>query len=414
MLFWLITIALALIVALLLALALLRGRAGEEPAAAYDLRVYRDQLKEVDRDLARGVIAPEDAERVRTEISRRILAADAQVKQGGATGGQPQVGGRALAIVTVLGLVLGSSLLYLQLGAPGLNDLPLKQRIAASEERRKTRPSQADFVQTLTPIPARVPSGDYAELMTKLRQTVQDRPDELRGQMLLARNEASLGNYGAARAAQQRVIAIKGDGATAQDHTILADLMINEAQGYVSPEAEAALNQALSMDPRNSMARYYSGLMMMQIDRPDRAFHIWEGLLNDSPADAPWVPAIRGSIEELAWRAGVKYRLPELPAARPAAPALSGPTAEDMQAAGEMSAKDRQEMIQNMVSQLSERLATEGGPPEEWSRLIGAYGVMGETDRARAIYDEAQQVFKDDTAALDILRAGAQRAGIAQ
>ena len=78
--FWIITCGLALAVAALIAIAMLRTRAGTEPAAAFDLRVYRDQLKEVDRDLARGVIGAADAERIKSEISRRILAADTQAQ----------------------------------------------------------------------------------------------------------------------------------------------------------------------------------------------------------------------------------------------------------------------------------------------------------------------------------------------
>ena len=59
--FWIVTSVMALAVAGLLALVLVRGRAGAADVAPadYDLRVYRDQLKEVDRDLERGVIAPE-------------------------------------------------------------------------------------------------------------------------------------------------------------------------------------------------------------------------------------------------------------------------------------------------------------------------------------------------------------------
>ena len=83
MVFWIIVAAIALLSASLLALAALRGRPGVEPAAAYDLRIYRDQLKEVDRDLARGIVAEADAERTRTEIARRLLAADAQMREAG-------------------------------------------------------------------------------------------------------------------------------------------------------------------------------------------------------------------------------------------------------------------------------------------------------------------------------------------
>ncbi|MEY3307650.1 MAG: c-type cytochrome biosis protein CcmI, partial [Pseudomonadota bacterium] len=85
--FWIAAAGIGLAVTALLLLALLRGRAGDEPAAAYDLRVYRDQLREVDRDLARGVIAPADAERLRTEVARRVLEADRALGDGAAAEG---------------------------------------------------------------------------------------------------------------------------------------------------------------------------------------------------------------------------------------------------------------------------------------------------------------------------------------
>ncbi|MDT8329318.1 MAG: c-type cytochrome biogenesis protein CcmI, partial [Roseovarius sp.] len=54
--FWIIVGTLAIAIGAVLALTLLRGRVGDAPPAAYDLQVYRDQLKEVERDAARGVI----------------------------------------------------------------------------------------------------------------------------------------------------------------------------------------------------------------------------------------------------------------------------------------------------------------------------------------------------------------------
>ena len=98
MLFWIIIGVLALAVAGLLAVALVRARREAEHPAAFDLRVYRDQLKEVDRDLARGVIGKDDAERLRAEISRRILAADTQLKAAETAGDQPEGASRAVAV----------------------------------------------------------------------------------------------------------------------------------------------------------------------------------------------------------------------------------------------------------------------------------------------------------------------------
>ncbi|WP_397544536.1 tetratricopeptide repeat protein, partial [Roseovarius salis] len=252
-------------------------------------------------------------------------------------------------------------------------------------------------------------SDEYLALMDKLRETVKKRPDDPRGLMLLARNEAALGNMTAARKAQAQLIDVKGEQATAQDYALLADLMISAAGGYVSSDAEAAIRNALARDPRNPWARYFLGHYMIQVDRPDMAFRTWEKLLDESGANAPWVEPIRARIEEVAWRAGVQYELP--PLEQDTAP---GPDAADMEAAGEMSAEDRAEMIRGMVSRLAERLANEGGTAREWARLIGAYGVLGETERAQAIWDEAQQVFAGREQDLGIVRAAARDAGLVE
>lgn len=413
MIFSIVAAALALVTAGLFALALTRRAEDEDHPAAYDLQVYRDQLKEVDKDQARGVIGAEDATRMKTEISRRILAADAQMQkaENGETGGRRH----AAVAAAVLGIaVLGGSFgLYYKLGAPGYRDMPLQDRAAEAQSRRDNRDSQS-VAETKVPARRAPDAGEeFMELMIKLRAAVEENPEDLRGQELLARNEANLGNLPAAYTAQAKVIELKGADVTAGDYVLHANLLISAAGDYVSPEAEASLKQALELDPFNNLARYYMGLMMWQTGRPDATFRIWDQVLRQSPNDAPWVPSIRATITELAWYAGIDYKMPA-PVPTHSPDGLSGPTAEDMEAAGELDVEDRQAMIQGMVDQLSDRLATEGGTPQEWARLIGAYGVLGNTERAQAIWTEAQQVFAQAPEALEIVRAGAAQAGVLQ
>lgn len=408
-LFWILAGALALAVAILLALGLRAPRAGTVvPAADYDLRVYRDQLREIDKDLARGVVSAEDAGRVRAEVSRRILTADAALQDdhvaADANRGAPGLVAGAIALV----LVTGSVAIYLQLGAPGYGDLALADRIEFAEAARAERPSQAEAEASL-PAPRTPPnaSPDYMALVEQLRDTVTRRPDDLQGHILLAQNEANLGNFRAAAAAQSDVLRLRGEAATASDYTDLADMLVLAAGGYVSPEAEIALRTALSFDPSNGAARYYIGLMMAQTGRPDTAFRMWDALLREGPEDAAWIPPILAQIEDMSFRAGVNYQLPEIGTGR-------GPSAADIEAAGDLSPTERLEMIQGMVSGLSERLASEGGPAEDWAQLIGALGVLGQTGQARAVYENAVQVFADDTRALDLLLRAGQRAQVAE
>ena len=355
--FWIVSAGLALLVGTLLALALRAPRSGSaEPAAAYDLRVYRDQLREVDKDLARGVVEEADADRVRAEISRRILAADTALRAENVAADARKGAPGLLAGVLLVAVVGGSLWLYLNIGAPGYGDLALQDRIAMAEEARQNRPGQQQAEASLPAyvVPPDV-SPDYVALVERLRATVAERPDDLQGHVLLAQNEANLGNFSAAAKAQARVVDLKAGDATAQDYADLADMLVIAAGGYVSPEAEAALTEALRRDQSNPVARYYMGTMLAQTGRPDSGFRIWDRLLREGPAEAPWIEPIVVQIEDLALRAGVNYQLPEIGGSAP-----RGPSQADVDAAGDMSPAERMEMIQNMVQGLSDRLATEG------------------------------------------------------
>lgn len=411
MLFWIISAALALLIAALFALALLTRRAEAEHPAAYDLRIYRDQLKEVERDLARGVINEADAERIRTEVGRRVLAADAQLAIADVSSQQPR--SLTIAIATVIALLLtgGGVAIYTQLGTPGLGDLPHKARLQASQELYSSRSSHEAFLARLPVRNAPQQEAGYLELVERLREAVASRPDELQGQQFLAQSEARLGNYAAARAAQSAVIRLKGEAVGASDFVTMAQMYITEADGYVSPEAEAALRRALRSDRTDPVARYFLGQMWLQNDRPDRAFGLWSQLLNEGPEEAPWIAPIRQSIDDIAWLAGVEYTQP---APSEMATDMPGPSVQDIENAGEMTPEERQEMVQSMVQRLNDRLATEGGTPEEWARLISAYGSLGDESRARAIWLEAQQRFADTPDALETVRRGAARAGVDQ
>jgi len=408
--FWLITMALALGSCALLALALWRGHLGARPAAEFDLRVYRDQLSEVERDIERGVIKGDDAERVLTEISRRILTADKALQDESVDVRSPKAT-RFVAIGALAAVLIGGSFaLYRDLGAPGYGDLALSTRIEAAADARASRPDQATAEASLPPFVIAPDTPEtYAELIVKLREAVEKRPDDLQGATLLATHEMRLGNAVAAHAAQADVIRLKGATVNAEDYATYADMLIIAAGGYVSPEAEGALARVLRFDPKNGVARYYSGLMMLQVGRPDVAFRAWAQLLQDSGGDEGWVVPIREQIEDLAFRAGVKY---ELPPAKDTS--LRGPNVEDIESAETMSDEERTEMIRGMVDRLSDRLATTGGSAEEWARLIGALGVLGEADQAALIWQNAKDVFGDRPNDLAIVRGAARKLGITQ
>ena len=281
--------------------------------------------------------------------------------------------------------------------------MPLKSRLAQAQENRSNRISQEN-AELLVPDENIEAPDDYLDLVSKLRGAMQDRPNDMQGLRLLALHEFRLGKYRSARKAHTQIINILGNKATAKDFVDFAEVMIVATNGYVSPEAETTLRRALELTPNDGRARYYSGLSMAQNGRPDVALRLWENLLNEGPENAPWIPLIKDQIIDIARLAGVNLSEDQLP----------GPNSEQIDSAKNMSDQERMEMIQGMVTSLSNRLATEGGSVNEWARLIRALGVLGETTSASNIWKEAQNVFSKSAKDLEILQKAAKAAKVSQ
>jgi cytochrome c-type biogenesis protein CcmH len=395
-LFWAIAAVLTAMVALVMVQALRRG--GDSDGEHPDLKVYRDQLAEVDRDLARGTLTEEEGQRLRVEVSRRLLEADRSLASQAAPTARGSLIWAGVLVIAVLG---GALWVYDRMGAPGYADLPLASRLAAADQALQSRPSQAETLAILPAASPIDPGAEFTALMDKLRAAVTQRPDDAMGLELLARNESALGNYQAAYEAQTKLLTLLDQSASPDQHLFAAQILIAQAQGYVSPEAEAHLIDVLRRAPDNGMARYLTGLMFAQNGRPDRAFELWQPLILEGPEDAPWVEAASADIETAAALAGIPFEMPEIP----------GPSAEDMAAASDMTAEDQQAMIEGMVGQLEARLLAEGGTVQEWLRLINALQVLNQTERGTAALRAAEAALAADPAGLQSVRDAATAAG---
>ena len=359
---------------------------------------YKKQIKDVEKDHALGRISDADYALFRAETGRRLLTESARMQ------GQMTYGGRLVVVaLLILGFALGNYA-YFQVGAVGYRDQPLDQRHAMAEITRTTRMPQA---QATLPPPPVDPTAQISVLADRLRTILKTRPDDIEGFTHLVRVESEMGNLGAAADAQRTVLALKGPAATAQDWAFHAELLIAAADGYISPLAETSIRAALALDGAAQLPRFRLGQVYLNTGRPDITFQMWHKLLLEGPETAPYIPAIRAQIDDLALLSGrVRYQ-------QPTPAPLAGPTQADVDAAEQMDDAARMQMIQGMVSNLADRLATQGGSAGEWAQLITALGVLGQTEQAQAIYSEATGVFSADPAALQTLRSAAQSAGIA-
>jgi cytochrome c-type biogenesis protein CcmH len=408
--FWLFTIGLSSVIAGFFILVLRSGRAQQDGSAS-EVSFYKAQLADVERDAARGIIDPQDAQQMHAEIARRILRLDGL--HSDAADAAPLKQHMISGLFLALALIGGSHLLYLHLGSASYPNLPQAERIERATQLLENRPSLAEYASSFAPqTQARQISEDYSSLVAELRSAIADNPSDLKGLRLLARVEAGLQNYSAASDIQSRVLSQLGAQATADDYLDYAELLILSVGGYVAPEAEIALRAALKQDPKNGGVLYYIGLMFNQNDRPDIAFKLWRDLLLKSPQNAPWIDPIRSQIQEVAFYAGVNnFTLPEqLPttAVTPVAPALSDDTIES---AAQLSPKERDNMVKGMVAKLSQRLQDKGGPAEDWARLISAYGILGDDTAVQNTYQLAVTEFATDPAALALLQNALKSAG---
>lgn len=370
-LFYSIAGALALATVIALVRPMFFGRGAFKPRDAREAEIYRDQLGEIERDLARGNIDASEADGARAELSRRLITAAGRSEETAPTAPAPRGITMVMAGFALIGAPALAVGIYLANGMPGQPDLPFDGR-SEIEAAQMVRPSQIEAEASfdagpLPPMTAEM--QEYAAMMVRLEKVLEERPEDAKGLELLATGYMRLQRYEDAWPAYERLIAVEGNASGAGLYASMAEAMVMAAGGYVSPKAEQAIGAALARDATLPMARYYGGLLMAQNGRMDDAIAAWERLKAETPGEAPWLEFLNGMLAEAkAVRDGVR-----------------GPSAADIEAAGELSPEERQELIAGMVAQLEGRLTSDGGTPEEWLRLMNAYVQLDRRDDAERI-----------------------------
>ncbi len=367
-----VTMILWVIFALMTAAAILAvvrplGRARPAPVGGSDVAVYKDQLKEIDSDRASGLIGDAEAEAARLEISRRLLAAaDAPGGAGAVAIGAPRSARKSLAAagaLVVLTLVpLG---LYILLGAPNI-------------------PGEPAFARVTTP----KGHESIASLVSQVEARLAASPNDGVGWEVIAPVYARLGRFDDAVKARKQALLLNG--ATARREADLGEAETAAADGIVTAEARAAFEQAVALDPKEAKARYFLGLAAEQDGRNAEAAALWRSMLAEAPAGAPWVGLVRQALGRVSGETV----------------ASNEPSTADILAAADMSADSRRDMIHSMVARLADRLHANGADVEGWLRLVRAYVVLGDRDKAKEAAAEARRALgerPDDVRRIDDL-----------
>jgi cytochrome c-type biogenesis protein CcmH len=329
--------------------------------------VYKDQLAEIDRDVAAGLIGASEAEAARVEISRRLLAA-ADSERHLPAQSNPRLR-RSSAVLALVALPVAAVSFYLALGSPQLGDFPLAGRSRA-----------ADANQPLE------------NLVAQVEAHLEKNPADGRGWNVLAPVLARLGRYDEAIKAFRNSITYNGD--SAERRSDLGEALVGSAGGVVTTEAKAEFERAVALNADDAKANYFLGLAAEQDGRNPDAAAIWRAMLAKAPADAPWRPMVQAALVRVGG---------------PAAPVLSN---DAMSAAKDMNEADRGAMIRGMVDRLATRLKQNGDDVEGWLRLVRAYMVMGERDKAASALMDARQAVANDADRLRQLNEGLKNLGL--
>jgi len=353
----------------MLLVPLFRRRGGAASREDYNLAVYKDQLAEVERDLARGVLAAGESEAARAEIARRILA----LKPAEAETGPGRV--RAAAIVAILLLPLAAGALYWRLGSPALPDQPFDGRAAAN------LPGAADRTHI---------SMDDA--LARLRAHLRDHPEDLTGWLLLGRSELGLGHYPEAAEAYRHAADLSGQRADIAGDW--GEAQVLAAGGTVTPAAQEAFTAGLGDPETASRSRYYLALARMQEGDIKGALQAWRDLAAEAPPGADWLPLVQQRMSEAARALGIDPATVNGTTGAPADAAVAAAAKATASAPPEA----RQAMILAMVDKLAARLEKEPADVAGWARLGRSYMVLNEPEKAREAYARALKLKPNDTA----------------
>jgi cytochrome c-type biogenesis protein CcmH len=196
-----------------------------------------------------------------------------------------------------------------------------------------------------------------------------------------------LDRYDEAVKARRNALRLIGD--TPVREANLGEALTAAAGGVVTAEAKQAFEQAVAADATEVKAMFYLGLAAEQDGQTSEAARLWHQIADKAPPDAPYLPVVRQALARVEGGAPSGDMAPAGLVGPPPA-AAPGPRAEDVAAAANMTPEQRNSMIRGMVDQLATRLHQDGSDVDGWLRLLRAYMVLGERDKAKAAAGEAR------------------------
>lgn len=362
---------------------------------AHDVEVYRDQLRELVVETERGLISEDDAKQARTEIARRLLVAEqkASAESQQRDDRRHRFGSVVLASTVLIFIPAMTFLVYSEVGSPTLEAQPLAPRIAALQEERLAQ---------------RQARNQMTDLVERAEDHLQNNPDDGQGWDVLAPVYFRAGDPVNAITAYRNAIRLLGENASRLSG--LGEAIFATSGGVVNADAEQNFTQALTLDANDGRARFYLALAQIQKGDATGGTLAWQALTESIDVDRDWQLAAAEGLRRL--QTGDMSQLPgmqQIPPAAEGMPELDRDTIEQGQA---MQADDQAAMIAGMVSRLDARLRDNPQDEDGWQRLMRAYVVMGDRDKAADALNRAIASFSETPQTVQQLNQFAVSLGI--
>ncbi len=367
MMFWILATLLTILSLMSVGYPLLIKKRTSVDGSSFDKSVYREQLDEIDLDVDRGQIEAGEAELARAEIARRLIALD-QSADGNPAPVKSSTATMVTAICTLVLVPVLAATGYMALGNPDRPDMPLQARMMADPSTQS-----------------------IDELIARAEARVQNSPNDARGWLVLAPVYMRLGRPQDAVNAYKNIIRLSGS--KPEYESALGEAITNAANGMITAEARNHFEIALNADPNDAKSGFFLATALGQDGKHKESIAAWQALLAKSPKDAPWVAPARREMQRMQNLAGIT------PAPKSGNANPGSPTKDQIAATSDMSAEDRNAMVENMVSQLAEKLAKDPSNLKGWLQLIRSYAVLGRNDDATAAWTKAGKVFAQDSVA---------------
>jgi cytochrome c-type biogenesis protein CcmH len=272
------------------------------------------------------------------------------------------------------------------------------------------------------PVPA---AGDGTATLDQLRAAAEASKDDAGPWSDLAFAYFEQGAFAESAAAYRRAVAIDPDEAVLW--SALGEALVRgSTRDPLPPEALAAFEKALALDPQDPRSRYFMAAKKDIEKDHEGAIAAWLDLLADSPQGAPWETDLVRTIEQVGQmnQIEVASRIAKAQGARrpaliapgsgsvagdAASPDVRGPSAADVAAARQLKPSEQREMAEGMVAQLEQRLQQQPRNVDGWVMLIRSRVTLGEPDKAKAALEAA---VKANPAAASQLREQAAALGV--